>query len=71
MSTIVLMGLAFIERSFSFSHAGDSPTLIPEMIQLQNDFSLHIVNYNSPGATGAPAYALGIVKKVSQILSRQ
>ena len=26
---------------------------VPEMLILENDYSLHILNYNSPGATGA------------------
>ncbi len=28
--------------------------------------SFHIVNYNSPGATGAPAYSALVVKKLTR-----
>lgn len=30
---------------------------VPEVIEVESARSLHILNYNSPGATGAPAYA--------------
>ncbi|MDO8582342.1 MAG: FAD-dependent oxidoreductase [bacterium] len=30
---------------------------VPEAIEISGSRSLHILNYNSPGATGAPAYA--------------
>lgn len=37
---------------------------VPDVIELQNDHSYHIINYNSPGATGAPAFSAFIVKKL-------
>jgi L-2-hydroxyglutarate oxidase len=37
---------------------------VPDVIELQNENSYHIINYNSPGATGAPAYSAFIVKKL-------
>lgn len=30
---------------------------VPEVVEIPSFHSLHILNYNSPGATGAPAYA--------------
>ena len=33
------------------------------MIEVEGKKSFHIVNYNTPGATGAPAYsAFGVIK---------
>jgi len=37
---------------------------IPDVIEREGHNSFHIVNYNSPGATGAPAYSALIVKKL-------
>ncbi|HEX9846592.1 MAG TPA: FAD-dependent oxidoreductase [Candidatus Nitrosotenuis sp.] len=37
---------------------------LPEILELETKNSLHIINYNSPGATGAPAYAAFMVKKL-------
>jgi len=37
---------------------------LPEILELETKNSLHIINYNSPGATGAPAYAAFLVKKL-------
>ncbi|MEM2211105.1 MAG: FAD-dependent oxidoreductase [Nitrososphaerales archaeon] len=37
---------------------------VPEAIELKNDYSCHIVNFNSPGATGAPAYSAYILNKL-------
>jgi len=34
------------------------------VMELENDTSFHIINYNSPGATGAPAYSAFVVKKL-------
>jgi L-2-hydroxyglutarate oxidase len=33
-------------------------------MELENENSYHILNYNSPGATGTPAYSAYIVKKL-------
>ena len=35
-------------------------------MELENDNSYHIINYNSPGATGAPAYSAFIVKRLQE-----
>ncbi len=40
-------------------------TFLPETLELQSDNSLHVINYNSPGATGAPAYSAFLVQKLS------
>jgi L-2-hydroxyglutarate oxidase len=37
---------------------------LSEILELEAHNSFHIVNYNSPGATGAPAYAAFVVKKL-------
>ncbi len=37
---------------------------LSEILELESENSLHVVNYNSPGATGAPAYAAFLVKKL-------
>jgi len=39
---------------------------IKEAIELQGPRSYHITNYNSPGATGSPAFAAWVVNKLSQ-----
>lgn len=38
---------------------------IKEAIEISGPHSYHITNYNSPGATGAPAYAAWLVKKLA------
>ena len=35
-------------------------------MELENEYSFNIINYNSPGATGAPAYSAFIVKKLQE-----
>lgn len=37
---------------------------LAETIEMQSDHSLHIINYNSPGATGAPAYSAFLVQQL-------
>jgi len=39
---------------------------LPDALEVDNDNSFHIINYNSPGATGAPAYSAFIVKKLQE-----
>ncbi|QLH08438.1 FAD-dependent oxidoreductase [Candidatus Nitrosotenuis sp. DW1] len=39
---------------------------VSEIVELEGDNSFHILNYNSPGATGAPAYSALIVKKLQE-----
>lgn len=49
-----------------------SPIITPQgkflsdVMELQSDHSYHIINYNSPGATGAPAYSAFVVKKLQE-----
>ena len=37
---------------------------LSEILELEAQDSIHIINYNSPGATGAPAYSTFIVQKL-------
>ena len=37
---------------------------IPDVMEREGHNSFHIVNYNSPGATGAPAYSALVIKKL-------
>jgi L-2-hydroxyglutarate oxidase len=39
---------------------------VSEMIETEGKNSFHIVNYNTPGATGAPAYSAFVVKKLQE-----
>ncbi|HSB49840.1 MAG TPA: FAD-dependent oxidoreductase [Nitrosopumilaceae archaeon] len=49
-----------------------SPVITPQgkflldVMEIANDDSYHIINYNSPGATGAPAYSALIIKKLQE-----
>ena len=49
-----------------------SPIITPkgkflsDVMEIENEFSFNIINYNSPGATGAPAYSAFIVKKLQE-----
>lgn len=49
-----------------------SPVITPkgkflaDVMEVQDDNSYHIINYNSPGATGAPAYSALIIKKLQE-----
>ncbi|HEV2119807.1 MAG TPA: FAD-dependent oxidoreductase [Candidatus Bathyarchaeia archaeon] len=40
---------------------------IKEAIEIMGPFSYHITNYNSPGATGSPAYAAWLVQKLGSL----
>src|SRR5207245_5853901 len=40
---------------------------IKEAIEIKGPFSYHITNYNSPGATGTPAYAAALVKTLGTL----
>jgi len=42
-----------------------SGEFLAEMLELESQNSLHIINYNSPGATGAPAYSAYLVQQLS------
>ena len=39
---------------------------LPDVIELEGPNSFHILNYNSPGATGAPAYSAYVVKTLQE-----
>lgn len=39
---------------------------VPDVMEIEGKNSYHIINYNSPGATGAPAYSAGIVKTLQE-----
>ncbi len=39
----------------------DAKGIVPEALQVYSDKSVHVLNYNSPGATGAPSYSAFIV----------
>ena len=49
-----------------------SPIITPkgkfllDVMEIENENSFNIINYNSPGATGAPAYSAFIVKKLQE-----
>ena len=37
---------------------------VPDTIELEGQHTYHILNYNSPGATGAPAYAAYVISRL-------
>jgi len=39
---------------------------LPDVMEIDDDYSYHILNYNSPGATGAPAYSAFVVNKLQE-----
>lgn len=39
---------------------------LPDVLELEGKTSYHILNYNSPGATGAPAYSAYVVKSLQE-----
>ncbi len=39
---------------------------LPDVIELEGSSSYHILNYNSPGATGAPAYSAFVVNTLQE-----
>ncbi len=64
-------------RSESFSKRGvagiraniitPEGNFLPEVMELEGNHSFHIINYNSPGATGASAYSALVVKKLQDL----
>ncbi|HZY47604.1 MAG TPA: FAD-dependent oxidoreductase, partial [Candidatus Bathyarchaeia archaeon] len=40
---------------------------IKEAIEIKGELSYHVTNYNSPGATGSPAYAAWLVEKLGTL----
>jgi L-2-hydroxyglutarate oxidase len=41
-------------------------SFLPDVLELAGQNSYHILNYNSPGATGAPAYSAYVVKSMQE-----
>ncbi|MGI0082164.1 MAG: NAD(P)/FAD-dependent oxidoreductase [Nitrosopumilaceae archaeon] len=41
-------------------------TFLPDVMELEGPNSYHILNYNSPGATGAPVYSAYVVRKLQE-----
>ena len=39
---------------------------VPDVMEMEGESSFHVINYNSPGATGAPAYSARIVQKLRE-----
>ena len=46
------------------SYLIDKDGFVPEAVEVSDELSYHILNYNSPGATGAPAYSNHIVRQI-------
>jgi L-2-hydroxyglutarate oxidase len=44
----------------------DSSGFVPEAILLRGEASAHIINFNSPGATGAPAFSAMVVDELRE-----
>ncbi|HUH82868.1 MAG TPA: hypothetical protein VLX33_03190, partial [Nitrososphaerales archaeon] len=42
----------------------DSSGFVPEALLLKGEGSAHIINFNSPGATGAPSYSAMVVEEL-------
>ncbi len=42
----------------------DNKGFVPEAVEMYDDKSVHILNYNSPGATGAPAFSWHLVEQL-------
>jgi L-2-hydroxyglutarate oxidase len=43
-----------------------SEGFVPEAVLVQEERSVHILNYNSPGATGAPSYSASLVARLRE-----
>lgn len=54
-------GLAGIRSSLI-----DGSGFVPEAVQLKGEHSFHVLNYNSPGASGAPAFSAYLVKLMKE-----
>jgi L-2-hydroxyglutarate oxidase len=44
----------------------DNDGFVPEAIQIETDTSFHVLNFNSPGATGAPVFSAEAVRRIRQ-----
>ncbi len=56
-SSLTRRGLSGVRSSVIDRHG-----FVPEAIQLRGPESLHILNFNSPGATGAPAFSAAVLR---------
>jgi L-2-hydroxyglutarate oxidase len=57
---------ALVRRGISGvrSNIVDEKGFVPEAVVLNDPRTVHVLNYNSPGATGAPAYAAMLVREM-------
>ncbi len=60
-SMLTSRGLAGVRSSLI-----DGDGFVPEAVLLEGDSSLHVLNYNSPDATGAPVFSVQIVRKLEE-----
>ena len=44
----------------------DSNGFVPEALLIEGPQSFHILNYSSPGATGAPAFSAYVIKRLDE-----
>lgn len=44
----------------------DSKGFVPEAVMLRGEASAHIINFNSPGASGAPAFSAMVVERLRE-----
>jgi L-2-hydroxyglutarate oxidase len=44
----------------------DDNGFVPEAVQIEDSSSIHVLNYNSPGATGAPAYSALVIERLKE-----
>ena len=61
------LGIAMLRRRAVFgvrSSVVDSSGFVPEALLLKGEASAHIINFNSPGATGAPSYSAMVVDEL-------
>lgn len=61
------LGTAMLQRRAVFgvrSSVVDSSGFVPEALLLRGAASAHIINFNSPGATGAPSYSAMVIDEL-------
>jgi L-2-hydroxyglutarate oxidase len=58
---LVSRGLAGVRSSLI-----DRDGFVPEAVILEDSNSLHVLNYNSPGATGAPVFSAYLVSRLEK-----
>jgi L-2-hydroxyglutarate oxidase len=44
----------------------DANGFVPEAVTIESGCTFHVLNYNSPGATGAPAFSAYLVKRMGE-----